>query len=111
MTHSDVICPVPIKWLSQPTSDLLEAMARKPVEITRPEARGFLRAIFGPPGLWYEPQGKGRNVYCLPNTTHALVLDYVEPTAPSEPSRVIARVHWGAVRIVFLTRGRLYRLA
>ena len=111
MTYANVICPIPeSRWLRQPTLDMLEAMARKPLEIKRSEARAFLRQIFGQAGMGYEPQGTGQRVFRLPGTNDALVLDYGEPVAPFEPSRVIARVHWGAVRTVFLPRGRLDRV-
>ena len=91
MTHSNVMCATPeSRWLREPTFDLLEAMAKRPLEITRSEARGFPRAIFGPAGLRDAPLGKGRRVFCLPTTNDALVLDYVEPIAPFEPSPVIA---------------------
>jgi hypothetical protein len=108
MTHSNVICLMPTSsWLRQPNSDLLEAMARKPVEITRSETRGFLRMIFGPAVLCYEPQGKGQRVFRLPNTNDALVLDYAERTARFKPSWVTARVYCGAVRVMFQPRERL----
>jgi len=80
-------------------------MARKPLEMTRAEAQGFLRAIFGPAGLGHEPQGMGQKIFCLPGTNDALVLDYVKPISPFEPSPVIASVHWGAV--CFRPRQRL----
>jgi len=112
MTHGDVICPIPdSRRLRQQTFDLLAAMAKRPIEITRSEARGFLRAIFGPAGLCYEPRGTGRRVFRLPTTNDALVLDYLEPVVPFEPSRVIARVHWKAVHIKFRPRRSLDRIA
>src|SRR5215831_6561566 len=106
MTHNNVICPTPAgRELSQGALNLLAAMARKPLEMTRAEAQGFLRAIFGPAGLGHEPQGMGQKVFCLPGTNDALVLDYVKPISPFEPSPVIARVHWGA--LCFRPRQRL----
>jgi len=112
MTLSNVICLMPASnWLRRPQSHLLEAMARKPLEITRSEARGFLRMIFGPPALCYEPQGRGQRVFRLPNTDDALVLDYTERAARFKPNWVTARVYCGAVCVVFQPRERLDRFA
>jgi hypothetical protein len=79
--------------------DLLEEMAKRPVKLTRTEAKDLCRAIFGAAGPRDVPPGKGRRIFRLPNGDDLLVLDYAKRAPRFEPSWVKCRVRCGAWRM------------
>ena len=82
--------------LSNRGQHLLEEIAKRPVTITRTEAKDFCRVILGSASLRDLPSGKGRRVFRLPNSDDALILDYHKRAALFEPSWVKCRVYSGA---------------